>query len=99
MTKSQKHGFIFLICCILAKKVPILQGDTGAGKSFLVSVTAKLLGQDTNLYQMNSNSGMSILTGQEIIKEKFDEEEKSKIFEAYNSIKEFINYEKHFKYM
>ena len=83
LTKSQKHGFIFLICCILAKKVPILQGDTGSGKSFLVSVTSKLLGQDTNLYQMNSNSGMSILTGQEIIKDKFDKKEKEKMRNAY----------------
>ena len=82
-TKSQKYGFIFLICCILSKKVPILQGDTGSGKSFLVSVTAKLLGQDTNLYQMNSNSGMSILIGQEIIKDKFDKEEKEKMRKAY----------------
>lgn len=83
LTKSQKHGFIFLICCILAKKVPILQGDTGSGKSFLVSITAKLLGQDTNLYQMNSNIGMSILTGQEIIKDKFDKKEKEKMRNAY----------------
>ena len=94
LTKSQKHCFIFLVCWIRAKKTPILQGRTASGKSYLVRVFAILLGQETNLYQMNSNSGLSILTGQEIIKGNFDEDEKSKICEAYNSIKDIIKYKK-----
>jgi len=94
LTKSQKHCFIFLICCIRAKKTPIIQGPTASGKSYVVSVFATLLGQETNLYQRNSNTGLSILTGQEIIKGNFDEEEKSKICEAYNSIKDIIKYKK-----
>ena len=96
LTKSQKHCFIFLICCIISKKTPIIQGPTASGKSYLVSVFATLLGQETNLYQMNSNTGLSILTGQEVIKGNFDEEEKSKICEAYNSIKDIIQYKKNF---
>ena len=36
---------------------------------------------------MNSNTGMSILTGQEIIKGEFDNEEKEKICESYNKVK------------
>ena len=99
LTKSQKHCFIFLICCIISKKTPIIQGPTASGKSYLVSVFATLLGQETNLYQMNSNTGLSILTGQEVIKGNFDEEEKSKICEAYNSIKDIIKYKKNFAEM
>ena len=90
LTKSQKHCFIFLICCIIAKKTPIIKGPTASGKSYLLNVLSTLLGQDTNLYQMNSNTGMSILTGQEIIKEEFDNNEKEKLFQAYNSIKDLI---------
>ena len=90
LTKPQKHCFIFLICCIIAKKTPLIQGPTGSGKSYLLNIFSTLLGQDSNLYQMNSNTGMSILTGQEIIKEDFDNIEKDKICKAYNSIKKII---------
>jgi len=99
LTKSQKHCFIFLICCIISKKTPILQGPTASGKSYLLNVISILLGQDSNLYQMNSNTGMSILTGQEIIKEDFDSKEKEKIYDAYKSIKKIIDYEKPFNSM
>ena len=96
LTKSQKHCFIFLVCCIISKKTPIVQGPTASGKSYLISIFSKLLGQETNLYQMNSNTGMSILTGQEIIKGNFDEEEKNKIREAYNNVKSLIKMKKAF---
>ena len=96
LTKSQKHCFIFLICCIKSKKTPIIQGVTASGKSYLINVFATLLGQKTNLYQMNSNTGMSILTGQEIIKDDFDEDEIEKISKAYKKVKNIINYEKKF---
>ena len=99
LTKSQKHCFIFLVCCIISKKTPILQGPTASGKSYLINAFATILGQETNLYQMNSNTGMSILTGQEIIKGDFDDNEKEKICEAYNSIKDIINYKKSFNDM
>jgi hypothetical protein len=39
---------------------------------------------------------MSILTGQEIIKGNFDEEEKNKIREAYNNVKSLIKMKKAF---
>ena len=94
LTKPQKHCFIFLICCIISKKTPIIQGPTASGKSYLLNVFSILLGQESNLYQMNSNTGLSILTGQEIIKEDFDDEEKEKISNAYDSIKKIINHKK-----
>ena len=99
LTNSQKHCFIFLICCIIAKKTPIVQGTTASGKSYLLNVFSILLGQDSNLYQMNFNTGMSILTGQEIIKEDFDEKEREEIYNAYNSIEKIIGYKKRFDSM
>ena len=99
LTKSQKHCFIFLICCIIAKKTPIIQGPTASGKSYLLNVFSNLLGQDSNIYQMNSNTGMSILTGQEIIKEDFDEKEREEIYNAYKSIEKIINYKEQFNSM
>ena len=96
LTKSQKHCFIFLVCCIIAKKTPIIQGATASGKSYLINVFSTLLGQETNLYQMNSNTGISILTGQEIIKSDFDENELLQISEAYNNMKNIIGNEKEF---
>jgi len=99
LTKSQKHCFIFLICCIISKKTPIIQGPTASGKSYLLNVVSILLGQDSNLYQMNLNTGMSILTGQEIIKEDFNEKEREEINKCYKSIKNIIDYEKPFNSM
>ena len=97
LTKSQKHCFIFLICCIKAKKVPIIQGKTASGKSFLIQQFAKLLGQESILYQMNSNTGNSLFTGQEIIKEKFDKDELKRMKKAYNNIKKILKEKKEFE--
>ena len=97
LTKSQKHCFVFLICCIKAKKVPIIQGKTASGKSFLIQQFAKILGQESILYQMNSNTGISLLTGQEIIKEEFDKKELNRMKEAYDNIKNILGNEEKFK--
>ena len=45
---------------------------------------------------MNSNIEISILTGQEIIKSDFDENELLQISEAYNNMKNIIGNEKEF---
>ena len=62
-------------------KTPIIQGVSASGKSFVVKLFTKLMGQKVNLfiYQLNSNSGISLFTGQSIIKKKFDKEEKEKL--------------------
>jgi type IV secretory pathway ATPase VirB11/archaellum biosynthesis ATPase len=44
LTKAQKHCFIFLICSIISKKTPIIQGPTASGKSYLLNVVSILLG-------------------------------------------------------
>ena len=48
---------------------------------------------------MNSNTGTSILTGQEIIKENFDGDEVKEINDAYNRVKKFIKKDKDFNEM
>ena len=79
MTLSEKFCFLFLLCCIKAKKTPIIQGVTSSGKSFIIKLFAEILGQDLNIYQLNANSGISIFTGQSIMKERFDKKEKEKL--------------------
>ena len=48
---------------------------------------------------MNSNTGTSILTGQEIIKENFGVDEVKEINDAYNRVKKFIKKDKDFNEM
>ena len=79
MTLTEKLCFLFLLCCIIAKKTPIIQGVTGSGKSFLIKLLAEVLGQDISIYQLNSNSGISMFTGQSVMKDDFDEKEKEKL--------------------
>ncbi len=79
MTLTEKLCFLFLICCVIAKKTPIIQGMTASGKSFIIKLLAEVLGQDLSIYQLNANSGLSIFTGQSIMKEEFDDKEKEKL--------------------
>ena len=79
MTLTKKLCFLFLMCCVISKKTPIIQGITASGKSFIVKLLAEVLGQDLRIYQLNSNSGISLFTGQSIMKEEFDKKEKEKL--------------------
>ena len=89
MTLSEKLCFLFLLCCIKADKVPIIQGLTASGKSYIIMLLAELLGYKLSIYQLNANSGISIFTGQSIMKDDFNDEEKTKI----NEILKLINIE------
>ena len=97
LTKIQKLGIIFLICCIKSEKIPLIQGETASGKSYLMKIFAQLFGQEIILYQITSNSGMSIITGQDIIKTKIDDEEKKEIKKNYKMIQQLINEKRSFK--
>ena len=88
MTLTEKLCFLFLICCVKAKKTPIIQGVTASGKSFIIKLLADVLGQDLSIYQLNSNSGISLFTGQSIMKDEFDVEEKNKLYKILNLLKE-----------
>ena len=90
LTLSEKYCILLLICSLKANKTVILQGATASGKSYVILKFSLLLGQTLNIYQMNSNSGMSILTGQSIIKPNFDEEEIDLLRKTYKSIKSFF---------
>ena len=93
MTLPQKLCFLFLICCIKAKKTPIIQGETASGKSFLIKTLSEILGQNLSIYQLNSNSSISLFTGQSLIKKEFDKEEKEKL----NNISKKLKYKKSLK--
>ena len=97
LTKNQKHCILFLICSILAKRTPIIQGNMGSSKSFLIQILSLLLGQKANIYQLNSNSGITLFTGQSVIQNKLTKKEKEKIKPVYNSIKSLIDFTKDFE--
>ena len=61
------------------KKTPIIQGVTDSGKSFIIKLLSEILGQELSVYQLNSNSGLSLFTGQSVMKEEFDAKEKEKL--------------------
>ena len=71
--------FSIFICCVIAKKTPIIQGITASGKSFIIKLLSEILGQDLSIYQLNSNSGLSLFTGQSVMKEEFDDKEKNNL--------------------
>lgn len=95
LTLDEKYCFLFLMCCVKAKKVPIIQGETASGKSFLIKLFAEIMGQTLNIYQLNDNSGMSIFTGQSIMNEDFDKNEKEKYKEILKLFKEDEEVEKY----
>ena len=97
LTKIQKLGIIFLICCIKSDKIPLIQGETASGKSYLMKIFAQLFGQEIIIYQITSNSGMSIITGQDIIKTKIEKEEIYELKKNYKNIKDLFKEKKHFK--
>jgi len=86
LTIPQKHCMTFMACSLLAKRTCILQGNTASGKSFLVRLFAQMLGQKLVVYQMNSDTGMSILTGQSIISDSISFQEDAKIDHAYSEL-------------
>ena len=90
MTLSEKYCILLLISSLKANKAVILQGATASGKSYVILKFSLLLGQKLNIYQMNSNYGMSILTGQSIIKPEFDSDEIDLLKKTYKSIKSFF---------
>ena len=94
LTKSQKLGIIFLVCCIKSNRVPLIMGETASGKSFLLKAFSTLFGQELILYQITNNSGMSIISGQVLIKTEIDVEEKTKLQKKYKTIKSLIKEKK-----
>ena len=102
ITLNEKFCFLFLLCCVIAKKTPIIQGETASGKSFIIKLFSKIVGQDLDIYQLNSNSGISLFTGQSVMKEEFEEKEEQKLKNILKLLnkedKEILNKKDFYKY-
>ncbi|OHT04875.1 hypothetical protein TRFO_27550 [Tritrichomonas foetus] len=86
LTLAQKHCLIFLACSILSKRACVVQGDTASGKSFLIRLMAQLLGAKLNVFQMNSDSSVSMLAGQSILVNELPNRDVIKFQTALNDL-------------
>lgn len=100
LTSAQKYCLIFLACSLLSKRACVIQGDTASGKSFMVRLFADLLGAKLNVFQMNSDSSLSMLAGQSVLSDTLSSEDEDKFqeildkFAAINELHKYIYYEK-----
>ena len=84
-----------MILCFKSKIIPIIQGETASGKSFIIRLFSKMLGQKLNVYQMNQDTGLSIFTGQSILSStltKEDEVSFKKVFSGFEEIPRIKDY-------
>ena len=86
LTLPQKHCLIFLACSILAKRSCVIQGDTASGKSFLIRLFADLVGAKLNVFQMNSDSNVSMLAGQSVLNDEISQEDINKFKKAFTNL-------------
>lgn len=95
LTLPQKHCLLFLACSVLSKRSCILQGATSSGKSHIIRLFAKMLGQELIVYQMNKDTGISILTGQPLLSSTLSKEDVDNIslwFQNISIIPSFKTY-------
>ena len=89
LTKPQKQCILCLAATFLAGRTSLIQGGTASGKTLIIRVFSKLMGKKLNIYQMNSETGVNIITGQPEISENLDDNEIElllKNFEEINNI-------------
>ena len=92
LTKTQKLAIIFLICCLKTGKIPLIQGQTSSGKSYLIKVFAEILGNNPILCQV---SNPRIILGENIIRD-ISIEEKNILKNTFNNIKDLIDEKRKF---
>jgi hypothetical protein len=80
--------FIFLILYFKEKIIPIIQGETTSGKSFIIRLFSKMLGQKLNVYQMNQDTGLSIFTGQSMLNSKLTKEDEVSFKKVFSNFEE-----------
>ena len=86
-----------MVCYIQSGRIPLIKGETSSGKPYLIKIFSKIFGQKMILYQITSNSGISIITGQDIIKAEIEENEKKKLKENFRKVRKLIKEKrKHF---
>ncbi|KAK8895427.1 hypothetical protein M9Y10_023891 [Tritrichomonas musculus] len=86
LTLPQKHCLLFLACSVISKRSCILQGATSSGKSHIIRLFAKMLGQELIVYQMNKDTGISILTGQPLLSSTLNNEDIDNIILWFENI-------------
>ena len=91
LTKPQKHCILFLSSALLAKSTCIIQGGTASGKSLIIRIFSEMMGKKLNIYQMNSETGVSIIQGQPQIMEELDENEIKTLTETFNDVNLILN--------
>ena len=89
LTSNQKSCILFLILCALTKRSSLIQGETASGKSHVIRTFAHLMGKELNIYQLNSESSTSLLTGQSKLNTKITKEESEELFKIFSSLESF----------
>ena len=89
LTSNQKSCILFLILCALTKRSSIIQGETASGKSHVIRTFAQLVGKSLNVYQLNSESSTSLLTGQSTLNTRITKEESEELDKIFSSLEIF----------
>ena len=88
LTNTETRCLFFLILCFKAKIILIIQGETSSGKSFIIRLFSKMLGQKLNVYQMNQDTGLSIFTGQSMLNSKLIKEDEVSFKKVFSNFEE-----------
>ena len=91
LTKPQKQCILNLSSALLAKRTCIVQGGTASGKSLIIRVFSEMMGKKLNIYQMNSETGVSIIQGQPQIMEELDGKEIKTLKEIFSDVNLILN--------
>ena len=97
LTSNQKSCILFLILCSLKKRAYIIKGEKTSEKSHVIRTFALLVEKNLNVYQLNSESSPSLLSGQSTLNTRItndESEELNKIFETlaiFEQIKDKVN--------
>ena len=89
LTSNQKSCILFLILCALTKRTALIQGETASGKSHVIRTFAYLMGKELNVYQLNSESSTSLLTGQSKLNTKITKEESEELSIIFKNLESF----------
>jgi MoxR-like ATPase len=89
LTSNQKSCILFLILCALTKRACIIQGETASGKSHVIRTFAQLVGKKLNVYQLNSESSTSLLTGQSTLNTRITKEESIELVKIFCTLESF----------
>ena len=91
LTKPQKHCILCLAATYLSGRACLVQGGTASGKSKIIRVFSEIMGKKLNIYQMNSETGVNIITGQPEIMEKLDENEIIRLAQIIADVNKIVN--------